>query len=67
MEKKIKKIKKDKNCNNSNKTKLKKLPVLNIRNIVFYGCSEITRTRNFTIFTVFATSFGQITAAFHFF
>ena len=41
--------------------------VLNIRDIAFYGCSEIIRTRNFTIFTLHATSFGQFTAAFHFF
>ena len=38
----------------------------NIRDIAFYECSEITRTRNFTIFTVFTTIFGQFTAAFHF-
>ena len=41
--------------------------VLNIRNIDFYGCSEIIRTRNFTIFTVYAIIFGQFMAAFHFF
>ena len=38
----------------------------NIRSIAFYGCLEILRTRNFTIFTVYATSFGQFSAAFHF-
>ena len=41
-----------------------------IRDIVFYECSEIIRTRNFTIFTIFpvhATIFGQFKAAFHFF
>ena len=36
-----------------------------IRDISFYGCSEIKRTRNFTIFTVNAKIFGQFTAAFH--
>ena len=65
MEKKIKN--RNKSCNSSNKTKLKKLPVSNIRDIAFYGCTEIMRIRNFTIFTVFATSFGHDTAAFHFF
>ena len=39
----------------------------NIRDIAFYGCSEIIRTRNFTIFTVYITIFGQFTAAFYFF
>ena len=38
----------------------------NIRGIAFYGCLEIIQTRNFTIFTVHATSFGQFSAAFHF-
>ena len=33
----------------------------------FYGRSEIMRTRNFTIFTVHTTIFGQFTAAFYFF
>ena len=32
--------------------------VSNIRNIVFYRCSEIIRTRNFTIFTMYAIIFG---------
>ena len=40
--------------------------VLNIRNIAFYGCSEIIRTKNFIIFTVYAIIFGQFIAAFHF-
>ena len=35
-----------------------KLSHSNIRDIVFYGCSEIMRTKNFTIFTVYATIFG---------
>ena len=35
--------------------------------LLFYGCSEIIQTRNFTIFTVYTTIFGQIKAAFHFF
>ena len=41
--------------------------VSNIRDIAFYGFSEIIQTRNFTIFTVYATIFGLFTAAFHFF
>ena len=44
-----------------------KVSVLNIRDIDFYGCSKIIRTRNFTIFTVYAIIFGQFMAAFHFF
>ena len=40
--------------------------VSNIRDITFYGCLEIIRTKNFTIFTVYATIFGQFTTAFHF-
>ena len=32
--------------------------VSNIRNIAFNRCSEIIRTRNFTIFTMYATIFG---------
>ena len=39
--------------------------VSNNRDISFYGCSEIIRIRNFTIFTVNATVFGQFTAAFY--
>ena len=35
--------------------------------LLFYWCSEIIRTRNFTIFTVYAKIFGQFTAAFYFF
>ena len=34
--------------------------VSNIRDIAFYGCSEIMRTRNFTIFTVYAKISGQL-------
>ena len=30
-----------------------KVSVSNIRDIAFYGCSEIIRTRNFTVFTVY--------------
>ena len=41
--------------------------ISNIKGIVIYGCSEIKQTRNFTIFTVYATIFGPFTAAFHFF
>ena len=44
-----------------------KVSVSNIRDIAFYGCSEIIRTRNFTIFTIYATTFGEFTAAFYFF
>ena len=44
-----------------------KISVLNIKDIAFYECSEITQTRNFTIFTVYAIIFGQFMAAFHFF
>ena len=43
------------------------VPVSNIRNTAFYGRSEIIRTRNFTIFTVYAEIFGQFLAAFQFF
>ena len=64
MEKKIKN--RNKNYNNSNKTMVKKLSVSNIKGIAFYACSEVIRTRNFTVFTVFATNFESITAAFHF-
>ena len=39
----------------------------NIRYIAFNGCSEIVWTRNFTIFTVCATIFGQCMAASYFF
>ena len=41
--------------------------VSNIRDIAFYGFSEIIQTRNFTIFTVYATIFGLFTVAFHYF
>ena len=41
--------------------------VSNIMGIAFYRCSEIKRTRNFTIFTVYATFFGPFTADFCFF
>ena len=44
-----------------------KVSVSNITDIAFYGCSEIIRTRNFTIFTVYVTIFGQFMAAFYFF
>ena len=33
----------------------------------FYGCLKIIRTINFTIFTVYALIFQQLTAAFQFF
>ena len=48
----------------------KKGPIVSvskIKNIAFYGGSEIIRTRKFTIFVAYATSFGQFTVAFHFF
>ena len=35
-----------------------KVLVLIIRDIAFYGCSEIIRTRNATIFNMYATIFG---------
>ena len=35
------------------------ISVSNIRDIVFYECSQIKGTRNITIFTVYATIFGQ--------
>ena len=38
------------------------ISVSNIRDIAFNGCSEIIWTRNFTIFTVYATVFRQYTA-----
>ena len=34
--------------------------------MAFHGCSEIIRTRNFTVLTVCATIFRQFMAAFHF-
>ena len=43
------------------------ISVLNIKNIAFYGCSEIVRTRTFKIFTVYAIIFRQFMATFHFF
>ena len=36
-----------------------KISVSNIRDIAFYGCSEIIRTRIFTSFTMYITIFGQ--------
>ena len=44
-----------------------KISVSHIRDIGFYRCSQIIRTRNFKTFTVHATIFGQFMAAFHFF
>ena len=38
--------------------------VSNVGDNTFYGCSEITRTRHFTNFTVHATIFGQLTHVF---
>ena len=38
-----------------------------ISDIAFYGCSEIMRTRNVKIITVYAIIFGQFAAAFYFF
>ena len=43
------------------------VPTSKISKISFYVCSEIIRTRNFMVFTVQATIFGQCTAIFHFF
>ena len=44
-----------------------KISVSRIRDIGFYGCSEIIRTRNLAIFTLYATSFRQFMAVFRFF
>ena len=44
-----------------------KIPVSNIRDIAFYGCSEIIRARNFTIFIMYDTIVGQFMVRFHFF
>ena len=41
--------------------------ISNIRDNAFYGCSEILLTKNFAIFTKYATIFEQLTAPFHFF
>ena len=41
-----------------------KVSVSTIRDITFYGCSEIIRTRNFTVFTVYTTIFRQSVAVF---
>ena len=41
--------------------------VQQFRNGVQKRCSEIIRTRNFTIFTAYATIFGQFTTSCHFF
>ena len=43
-----------------------KISVSNIRDIAFYGCSEIIQIRNFTVFIVYATGFGQFMTAFDF-
>ena len=40
--------------------------VLIITDVAFYGCSEIMRTRNFTIFSAHAKMFWQFTTSFHF-
>ena len=48
----------------------KKVPTVSVSNIwdiSFYGCLKITQTRNFIIFTVYATIFEQFMVAFHFF
>ena len=41
-------------------------PVSEIRDIAFYGCSEIMWTRNFRNFTVYATNFWTIYSDFSF-
>ena len=41
--------------------------VSNTRDVSFSECSEIIQIRNFTIFNMLATIFGQFTVAFHFF
>ena len=38
--------------------------VSNVKDTGFYGCSKIMQIRNFTIFTVGATIFGQLTHLF---
>ena len=38
--------------------------VSNVRDTALYGCSEIIQTRYSTIFTVYATVFGQLTHVF---
>ena len=43
------------------------ISVSNTRDVAFYEYSEIIWTRNFTIFNMYVTIFGQFTAAFHFF
>ena len=53
-------------CNFQTKQGLK-ISISNFRDIDFYGYSEIIKTRNLTIFTVYATIFEQFMAAFHFF
>ena len=48
----------------------KKVPIVSVSNIweiSFYGCLKVTQTRNFIVFTVYATVFEQFTVAFHFF
>ena len=40
--------------------------VSNTKDVAFTEYSEIIRTRNFTVFNVCATTFGQFTATFHF-
>ena len=42
-------------------------PQVSVSKIAFYGCLEIIRTKDFTVFIVDATIFGQFIAAFHFF
>ena len=41
--------------------------ISNMTYIAFYGCSEVVRTKNFSIFTVYATIFGQCKTSSHFF
>ena len=40
--------------------------ISNTRDVAFYECSEITQTRNFTIFNAYTTTFGQFTVDFIF-
>ena len=43
------------------------ISVSNIRDIAFYGCSEVIPNKNFKIFTAYATTFDQFMPTFHFF
>ena len=44
-----------------------KVSISNIRDIAFYGCSEIIPTRNFTVMTVYTNNFWLMYSGFSFF